>query len=77
MIMNYPQMPKKLPKTAGTGDGDNGGGGDPVAGVDYHPPINFATVEERIYRSGFPKPSDFPFLETLNLRSVMWVYLIL
>lgn len=54
-------------------DGAANNGDDPAAGLSYHPPINFATVEDRIYRSGFPQPSDFPFLDTLQLRSVMWV----
>ncbi|KAI3724190.1 hypothetical protein L2E82_35958 [Cichorium intybus] len=57
-------------------DNDDGGandGGDPAAGLTYHPPINFATVEDRIYRSGFPQPSDFPFLDTLQLRSVIYL----
>nr|XP_043634185.1 tyrosine-protein phosphatase DSP3-like [Erigeron canadensis] len=38
-----------------------------------HPPINFATVEDGIYRSGFPEPANFPFLQTLNLKSVIFL----
>ncbi|XP_071697796.1 inositol diphosphatase DSP3-like [Rutidosis leptorrhynchoides] len=72
MIMNLPIQHKQLTNSAGTGNGD-GIGGDPVATVDNRPPINFATVEDRIYRSGFPKPINFPFLETLNLRSVIYL----
>ncbi|OMO89282.1 Protein-tyrosine phosphatase, SIW14-like protein [Corchorus olitorius] len=30
-------------------------------------------VEEGIYRSGFPQPSNFPYLETLNLRSIIYL----
>ncbi|KAJ9546078.1 hypothetical protein OSB04_025785 [Centaurea solstitialis] len=37
------------------------------------PPINFAKVEDRVYRSGFPQPSNFAFLETLQLRSVIYL----
>ncbi|PWA90306.1 tyrosine phosphatase family protein [Artemisia annua] len=47
----------------------NDGGDD--TGEPFVPPINFANVEDRIYRSGFPQPSNFPFLETLQLRSVI------
>lgn len=55
-------------------DGGGGnGGGDHAAGLTYHPPINFATVEDRIYRSGFPQPRDFPYLDTLHLRSVIYL----
>ncbi|KAJ9542565.1 hypothetical protein OSB04_029071 [Centaurea solstitialis] len=54
-------------------DGNGDGGGNLAVGMTYHPPINFATVEDRIYRSGFPQPRDFPYLETLNLRSVIYL----
>ncbi|KAL8233173.1 hypothetical protein R6Q57_002951 [Mikania cordata] len=37
------------------------------------PPANFAIVEDRIYRSGFPKPLNFRFLETLQLRSIIYL----
>ncbi|KAK9063171.1 hypothetical protein SSX86_017041 [Deinandra increscens subsp. villosa] len=63
MIMNNGD-PKHLDNGAGD---DDGAGGE----LTYHPPINFATVEDRIYRSGFPQSSDFPFLDTLGLRSVI------
>lgn len=40
------------------------------------PPANFSAVEENcIYRSGFPQSSNFPFLQLLNLRSIMLVFL--
>lgn len=41
----------------------------PVSGM--VPPWNFSMVEEGIYRSGFPNSSNFGFLRTLNLRSIM------
>lgn len=36
-----------------------------------NPPLNFAMVDNGIYRSGFPDPTNFPFLQTLGLRSIM------
>ncbi|KAG5233041.1 hypothetical protein OIU77_004475 [Salix suchowensis] len=36
-------------------------------------PANFSTVEDGIFRSGFPEPSNFGFLETLNLRSIIYL----
>ncbi|XP_009595600.1 inositol diphosphatase DSP5 [Nicotiana tabacum] len=37
-------------------------------------PANFSVVEENcIYRSGFPQPSNFPFLHSLNLRSIIYL----
>ncbi|KAK3016864.1 hypothetical protein RJ639_005950, partial [Escallonia herrerae] len=45
-------------------------GDDPVLA----PPPNFSTVEDRcVYRSGFPRPSNFPFLRALNLRSIIYL----
>ncbi|KAM2895708.1 hypothetical protein FF1_010773 [Malus domestica] len=37
------------------------------------PPINFSMVEDGIFRSGFPQPSNFPFLKSLNLRSIIYL----
>ena len=49
--------------------------GDDVASEEsLNPPINFAMVEEGIYRSGFPKATNFRFLKTLKLRSIMFVF---
>ncbi|GMJ11357.1 plant and fungi atypical dual-specificity phosphatase 3 [Hibiscus trionum] len=39
------------------------------------PPYNFSTVEEGVYRAGCPRPSNFAFLETLNLRSIIYLCL--
>ena len=35
------------------------------------PPLNFAMVDDGIFRSGFPDTSNFRFLKTLNLRSIV------
>ncbi|CAN4075686.1 unnamed protein product [Withania somnifera] len=38
------------------------------------PPTNFSAVEDYcIYRSGFPQSSNFPFLHSLNLRSIIYL----
>jgi len=34
-------------------------------------PRNFASVENFVYRSGYPTPANFPFLEQLSLRTVV------
>ncbi|KAH3687979.1 hypothetical protein WICPIJ_001041 [Wickerhamomyces pijperi] len=39
----------------------------------YVPPLNFSLVEDSIYRSGHPMPINFPFLETLNLQTVIYL----
>ncbi|ESW15968.1 hypothetical protein PHAVU_007G118300 [Phaseolus vulgaris] len=36
-------------------------------------PTNFSMVEEGLFRSSFPRSSNFSFLETLNLRSVVYL----
>ncbi|XVE78387.1 hypothetical protein DITRI_Ditri13aG0140800 [Diplodiscus trichospermus] len=35
------------------------------------PPLNFAMVDNGIFRSGFPDSANFSFLQTLNLRSII------
>lgn len=37
------------------------------------PPANFSMVEDGIFRSAFPQPSSFSFLESLNLRSIIYL----
>ena len=52
------------------------GGCDQVAdGEDglFIPPLNFAMVDDGIFRSGFPEPANFSFLQTRGLRSIMYV----
>ncbi|KAI3808819.1 hypothetical protein L1987_24780 [Smallanthus sonchifolius] len=44
-------------------DEDDVGDKDPVVELAYHPLINFAIVEDRIYRSRIPQSSDFLLIE--------------
>ena len=37
----------------------------------FTPPLNFAMVDNGVFRSGFPDTANFAFLQTLGLRSVM------
>ncbi|KAG8641585.1 tyrosine-protein phosphatase DSP3 isoform X2 [Manihot esculenta] len=37
------------------------------------PPANFSMVEDGIFRSAFPQPHNFPFLKSLNLRSIIYL----
>ncbi|KAI2465798.1 tyrosine phosphatase family-domain-containing protein [Annulohypoxylon bovei var. microspora] len=40
----------------------------PPAGA---PPANFATVAPGLYRSGYPQAPDYPFMRTLNLKTIV------
>ncbi|KAK4721813.1 hypothetical protein R3W88_012046 [Solanum pinnatisectum] len=43
-------------------------------GVRLVSPNNFSAVEDNcIYRSGLPQPSNLPFLQSLNLRSIIYL----
>lgn len=37
------------------------------------PPLNFSLVEKQLYRSGQPAPINFPFLEELKLKTIIWL----
>ncbi|TVU28716.1 hypothetical protein EJB05_20246 [Eragrostis curvula] len=37
------------------------------------PPLNFAMVDDGIFRSGFPDAANFRFLRSLNLRSIVYL----
>ncbi|XP_039155476.1 LOW QUALITY PROTEIN: tyrosine-protein phosphatase DSP1 [Eucalyptus grandis] len=39
--------------------------------VHFTPPLNFAMVDNGIFRSGFPDCANFAFLQTLGLRSII------
>eukprot|EP00002_Diphylleia_rotans_P035290 TRINITY_DN7688_c0_g1_i1.p1 TRINITY_DN7688_c0_g1~~TRINITY_DN7688_c0_g1_i1.p1 ORF type:complete len:177 (+),score=33.64 TRINITY_DN7688_c0_g1_i1:51-581(+) len=39
----------------------------------YIPPMNFGLVEEDLYRSGFPNELNFPFLERLKLKTIIFL----
>ncbi|XP_022742691.1 probable tyrosine-protein phosphatase At1g05000 [Durio zibethinus] len=47
--------------------------GEEGNGVVMEPPPNFSMVEEGICRSSFPQRRNFAFLETLDLRSVIYL----
>ncbi|XP_044496867.1 probable tyrosine-protein phosphatase DSP4 [Mangifera indica] len=37
------------------------------------PPLNFAMVDNGVFRSGFPDSANFTFLESLGLRSIIYL----
>ncbi|KAL9457436.1 hypothetical protein AB3S75_006477 [Citrus x aurantiifolia] len=37
------------------------------------PPLNFSMVDNGIFRSGFPDSANFSFLQTLRLRSIIYL----
>jgi tyrosine-protein phosphatase OCA1 len=39
----------------------------------FIPPINFGLVENKLYRSGQPNELNFPFLEKLGLKSIVFL----
>ncbi|OAY63155.1 probable tyrosine-protein phosphatase At1g05000 [Ananas comosus] len=71
-----PEPPAAVaPPCVGGGGGGGGGGGEGGRGGEeaFVPPINFAMVEEGIFRSGFPEKPNFGFLKKLNLRSIVYL----
>jgi hypothetical protein len=39
----------------------------------YIPPVNYGLVEDDLYRSGQPNELNFPFLERLGLKNVLYL----
>ncbi|EQC28392.1 hypothetical protein SDRG_13721 [Saprolegnia diclina VS20] len=39
----------------------------------FIPPVNYGMIEEDLYRSGIPNELNFPFLERLNLRKIVYL----
>ncbi|KAK5636565.1 hypothetical protein RRF57_012277 [Xylaria bambusicola] len=44
--------------------------GNPMQTV-HQAPINFSTVSEGLYRSGYPQAPDYPFIQSLNLKTIV------
>ncbi|CAK9439671.1 uncharacterized protein LODBEIA_P37710 [Lodderomyces beijingensis] len=42
-------------------------------GINLVPPLNFSLVEDGIYRSGFPMPINYPFLQQVNLKTIIYL----
>lgn len=47
------------------------GGGVGASEELFVPPLNFAMVDNGIFRSGFPDTANFGFLRSLRLRSIL------
>jgi tyrosine-protein phosphatase OCA1 len=41
----------------------------------FIPPVNYGMIEQDLYRSGQPNELNFPFLERLNLRTIIYLAL--
>eukprot|EP00656_Telonema_subtile_P048990 TRINITY_DN5998_c0_g2_i1.p1 TRINITY_DN5998_c0_g2~~TRINITY_DN5998_c0_g2_i1.p1 ORF type:complete len:177 (+),score=44.70 TRINITY_DN5998_c0_g2_i1:147-677(+) len=46
---------------------------DRLMGVQLIPPFNFGYVEEDLYRCGLPIDLNFPFLEKLRLKTIIYL----
>ncbi|KAI0868365.1 tyrosine phosphatase family-domain-containing protein [Hypoxylon argillaceum] len=44
--------------------------GRPIS-TSHQPPINFSMVSEGLYRSGYPETQDYPFIQSLKLRTIV------
>ncbi|CAM9103240.1 unnamed protein product [Phaeothamnion confervicola] len=40
----------------------------------FFPPVNFGAVEEGLYRSGLPSEINYPFLDRLNLKTIIYLF---
>lgn len=44
-----------------------------MSSTKYIPPPNFGYVEENLYRSGQPNALNFPYMEKLNLKKIIYL----
>lgn len=40
----------------------------------FFPPVGFGLVEEGLYRSALPNEINYPFLERLRLKTIIYLY---
>ncbi|EDK44216.1 conserved hypothetical protein [Lodderomyces elongisporus NRRL YB-4239] len=46
---------------------------EPQIPLNLVPPLNFSLVEDGIYRCGFPMPINYPFLQQLNFKTIIYL----
>lgn len=46
----------------------------PFQVVMFFPPVGFGLVEEGLYRSALPNEINYPFLERLRLKTIIYLY---
>ncbi|KAI9341694.1 tyrosine phosphatase family-domain-containing protein [Obelidium mucronatum] len=44
-----------------------------ASGTKVVPPVNFAMVEAGVYRAGKPSKHSYPFMQSLNLKTIMYL----
>ncbi|XP_012455532.1 probable tyrosine-protein phosphatase DSP4 [Gossypium raimondii] len=57
------------PNSPITTEDDNDNNGEEL----FVPPLNFAMVDNGVFRSGFPDSANFSFLQSLGLRSIIYL----
>ncbi|KAI0517260.1 tyrosine phosphatase family-domain-containing protein [Xylaria bambusicola] len=50
--------------------GEHIASGNPIQTI-HQTPINFSRVSEGLYRSGYPQTPDYPFIQGLNLKTIV------
>ncbi|MQL98426.1 hypothetical protein Taro_031133 [Colocasia esculenta] len=80
VVLDPPSPRKRASGCGGGGGTDVARGGEVELAGDVEPaedpmvpPTNFSMVDHGIYRSGFPEPSNFGFLDSLGLRSIVYL----
>ena len=70
----------EVPGEAGPGPNDDSSQPELVEWIEhqmvshyYIPPVNYGLVEDDLYRSGQPNELNFPFLERLGLKNVLYL----
>ncbi|XP_021294980.1 probable tyrosine-protein phosphatase At1g05000 [Herrania umbratica] len=64
--VSQPTLPPSFPRDVGD---DSDKDGEEL----FVPPLNFAMVDNGVFRSGFPDSANFRFLESLGLRSIIYL----
>lgn len=65
----HPPLPQTLPSVKLLPSFMDDEGGEDL----FTPPLNFAMVDNGIFRSGFPDTANFSFIQSLALRSILYL----
>ncbi|KAA3478763.1 putative tyrosine-protein phosphatase [Gossypium australe] len=68
-VFEAAELSPPRPNSPITTEDDNDNNGEEL----FVPPLNFAMVDNGVFRSGFPDSANFSFLQSLGLRSIIYL----
>ncbi|XP_010688911.2 probable tyrosine-protein phosphatase DSP4 isoform X1 [Beta vulgaris subsp. vulgaris] len=73
MLLHHHHQWRLLSSEDSNNNTNNNNVDDDLEAQFFVPPLNFSMVDNGVFRSGFPEPANFSFLQSLGLRSIIYL----